>query len=101
MAVCVAYRIPHSVFLREWTQADRDKAIWFQVQQADTCQGCGTRPDEWDPERGGDRNAYAASVHTCRGCAVLEQQREAFATAPKGTHGRGAHVVLKRRVKGS
>lgn len=98
--MCEVYRIPHSHFLGGplvWTQADRDKAIWHQVQKAETCPSCGTRPAEWDPDEGGHRHAYTAEVGRCPGCAVLEQQQEAFSSAMKGEYPRGSRVVLKRR----
>lgn len=92
MAVCAQYHIPHSVFLG-WSAADRDKAIWWHLRQAETCQGCGTRSAEWDERQGGHRNAYAAHKQRCRGCEVRQQGEESL--DPK-QDGRGVSIVLKR-----
>lgn len=95
--MCEAYRISHSHFLGgppEWTQADRDKAVWYQLRKAETCSSCGTHPDEWDPAKGGDRHAYAAAVHRCPGCAQLEQGQAAQENDPN--KGRGEKIILKR-----
>jgi hypothetical protein len=91
MAVCSAYRIPHSSFLG-WSQLDRDRAIWWYIRQRETCSSCGTRPDEWNPEKGGDRHAYVGQVDQCPGCVVVERTQE----APEMKQGRGNHVVLRR-----
>lgn len=84
--------MPHSVFLG-WAQDDRDKAIWYHVRQRSRCPSCGTRPEEWDPARGGDRRAYTAAVHRCPGCVELERTQES-PQVQKG--GRGLSVVLRR-----
>lgn len=72
MAVCAHYRIPHSQFLG-WDPDDRNKAIAWHLRQAETCQGCGTRPEEWDPTQGGHLHAYRAEIRKCPGCAVTAQ----------------------------
>lgn len=99
--MCEVYRISHSHFLGGppvWTQADRDKAIWYQVEKARTCQACGTHPDDWDPAKGGRRDAYVVSVTRCPGCAALEQFQEAReAKASTEPPGRGERVGLKAR----
>lgn len=95
MAVCAEYRISHSAFLG-WAAADRDKAIWWQVRKAATCQQCGTRPEEWDEDNGGDLHAYVGSVGHCRGCEVRAQHQEQFDKAPKGAYRRGSYVTLTR-----
>ncbi|GLY81834.1 hypothetical protein [Actinoallomurus iriomotensis] len=77
-----------------WSQDDRDKAIWTWLRERQTCSSCGTRPDEWDPKRGGDRRAYVAQVEICRGCQAV-QARNAGLTEDQ-RHG-GAHVVLRPR----
>lgn len=100
MAVCEAYRIPHSHFLGgplEWTQLDRDKAIWYQAYKAECCPGCGIHPDEWDPSKGGSRTAYVAKDMRCPGCAQVEQMREAFES--QKTKPRGVHILLRRPEK--
>lgn len=99
--MCEVYRIPHSHFLGGplvWTQADRDKAIHHQVLKAETCSGCGTHPDDWDPAKGGHRQAYVAKVDRCAGCAAVEQLQEArTAESKSGGVGRGERITLARR----
>lgn len=89
--MCAEYRVPHSVFL-DWDQSDRDKAIWWHLRRQQACPGCGTRSDEWNPDRGGDRHAYLGRIEQCPGCVV----RERTAAAPEMKQGRGNHVVLHR-----
>lgn len=79
LRLCRDMGIPHSRFL-SWPELDQDKAIALVRVEADTCPGCGTRPEEWEPAQGGDRNAYVATVHVCPGCqargdAEREMQR--------------------------
>lgn len=45
------------------------------LRRRETCQSCGTRRSEWDPEHGGDLHAYSAVRGHCRGCAEVEQLR--------------------------
>lgn len=85
---CVPRGIPHSTFLT-WDRDDRDKALWWLIHQRQACSSCGTRPDAWDEANGGDRNAYVAEPHFCRGCQVaargdewLERHRK---QVPRGT----------------
>ena len=101
MAVCEQYRIPHSHFLGGplvWTQADRDKAIWWRRWQAETCPRCQTRPWEWDEHEGGHRRAYRAEVEICPGCEVLERaESQQAADQEDAPPLRGARIVLKHR----
>lgn len=90
LAVCHAYRIPHSAFLK-WSADDRDKAIWQYVRTQSTCSKCGTRPEEWDESRGGDRHAYHAVEKRCRGCEEIQAKQESLSG-----DGRGIYVGLKR-----
>ncbi|MCK2214293.1 hypothetical protein MF672_010890 [Actinomadura sp. ATCC 31491] len=90
MAVCHHYRIPHSQFL-SWPADDRDKAIAYYVRERSRCGTCGTRPEEWDEARGGDRHAYYAVERWCGGCAQIEAMR---ASMP-GDTGRGIKISLK------
>lgn len=89
LAVCSHYRIPHSEFL-SWSPDDRDKAIWQHIRERQACQACGTRPDEWDEERGGHRYAYAAEPKRCRGCELIEAARGSVTDKD----GRGIRIVL-------
>jgi hypothetical protein len=91
MAVCAAYGIRHSVFLR-WPVGDRDKALWWEIHRREACPQCGTRPDEWDPAKGGHDSAYQGELHKCWGC-------QAKVDAEKGITeqmGAGVHAILKR-----
>jgi hypothetical protein len=90
MAVCHDYKIPHSQFL-SWSQDDRDKAIWSLLRERQACQGCGTRPDEWE----GDLDAYKAETQMCHGCRAVSIAREQNKDAPAGVH-----VTLRRRGDG-
>lgn len=92
MRVARAYQISHSEFLA-WPQDDRDKAIWWEIRQGETCHTCGTRAAEWDPGQGGDRAAYIAKLIPCRGCQAIENRRAAI---PENHDARGQHIVLAR-----
>lgn len=99
MALCAEYRIPHSHFLGGppvWTKEDRDKAIWFQVRQRQTCPGCGTRQEEWE----GDHNAYTHDFAFCRGCEVRSRGEAELKNAPEGEFPEGVTVTLRRLKKG-
>lgn len=74
--VSAKYLKMHSEFLA-YGQDDRDKAIWQYIRERQTCSHCGTRPDEWDPDKGGSRNAYVGTIHRCQGCVVIERTEEA------------------------
>lgn len=93
LAVCAQYKRFHSEFLA-LSQDDRDKAIWQFLRDRSTCPHCGTRPEEWDPDAGGNRAAYVADLTECEGCVVrlrgeaeAEQELRDF---------RGARIVLVR-----
>lgn len=96
MAVCVEYRIPHTQFL-EWDQVDRDKAIWWQIRQSEVCTNCGTREADWDPGRGGNRNAFKPEIRRCRGCEVKGQLED----TDEAKQGRGLYIVMRRREQSS
>lgn len=55
------------------------------------CPQCGTREDEWDPDLGGDPEAYIASTRKCFGCEEIHLQQKAI---PDGTAGAGMKVLL-------
>lgn len=71
-----------------WSQADRDKAVWQYIRARQTCGGCGTRRDEWDPAKGGHPAAYIAHTERCEGCH--QRHQEAKDLPP------GMYVRLKR-----
>lgn len=78
-----------------WSKEDRDKAVWWSVRERQRCNQCGTRPVEWDPAQGGDRNAYRAQLTRCRGCEVtaIEASRHKDPEAL----GKGIHVSLVKQ----
>lgn len=92
MAVCAAYRLPHSRFLA-WSEDDRNKAIAWYLRERDTCPSCGTRPEEWD---GGRRRAYRATEHRCHGCEEIERHQAAIASDEWMSRQRGLKTVLVR-----
>lgn len=73
---CARQGIPHSRFL-SWDKEDQDKMITWVLEQRLTCEKCGTRHDEWDPEKGGDLHAYYAQTFTDFGCKVVEDAYDA------------------------
>lgn len=86
--MCAAYRVRHSEFLA-WSDSDRDKALWQHIRSRQACQGCGTRPDEWDPDKGGSRQAYRAVALQCEGCLKIqrgEQNLSKQTNPPLGMH---------------
>ncbi|MFE0640152.1 hypothetical protein [Streptomyces sp. NPDC058877] len=99
MQLCASYGIPHSQYLGadtggRWTALDRAKALAWQAYQRATCDGCGTRMAEWDPELGGDRFAYVPEPVRCVGCELIEMERE---QVPSGAEGRGVKIGLRPR----
>jgi hypothetical protein len=78
--------------LLRWDPDDRDKAVWHWIWRRQECQHCGTRPDEWDETRGGNRNAYVGEKRRCRGCEVKDRTQETV--TPED--GRGVYVALIR-----
>jgi hypothetical protein len=64
------------------------------VRARQTCPQCGTRPDEWDPSKGGHRRAYLAEVDVCRGCQAIDQRTSVLTDDQRR---RGMQVVLKRQ----
>lgn len=65
------------------------------MRERQTCQGCGTRADEWDPAQGGHLDAYTAEGELCHGCRALEIKRKEYEDAPAGVlvvmQPRGSH----------
>lgn len=95
MGYCAPRGIPHSVFLG-WDADDRDKALSWHLHELERCHSCGTRPEEFDAERGGDRNAYTAEPHFCRGCEIKAQGDEKFEKT-RGRYRRGTRMTLRRQ----
>jgi hypothetical protein len=100
MAYCAPRGIPHSHFLGgplQWTELDREKALWWLIHDRQRCPHCGTRPDEWDEKAGGDRHAYRAEPHHCRGCEVKAGADEDFEKHRK-EYPRGSSVRLMKNT---
>lgn len=68
MEYCGPRGIPWTKF-HTWDQASRDAALLWQKLQNETCNQCGTHPDDWDPDKGGHIHAWVATKHPCKGCA--------------------------------
>lgn len=98
MGYCGPRGIPHSHFLGgppRWDPDDRDKALAWHLHELERCPSCGTRPEEWDPERGGDRNAYVGEARHCRGCEVKAQADDEL-EHHRSEYPRGTDMVLRR-----
>jgi len=93
MEYCGPLGLPRSTFLA-WDPDDQDAALTWSMRRMSTHAACGTRPEEWEPERGGSETAYAADVRGCRGCEVVAAAQDAI---PKDAPA-GAHVVLVRNT---
>jgi hypothetical protein len=91
MAYCGPKGIPLSAFL-SWDDGDQEAALVWQGHEARRCPSCGTHPDDWDPARGGRRDAYAAEVVVCPGCRELDGGRAQSGDRPP----HGAHLMLTR-----
>lgn len=95
MELCRQYRIPHSLFRGHgtgaWTDLDRRKALAYETYLKSVCPGCGTRPDEWDEEAGGDEDAYRAITHRCIGCQLIADRQK---SVPTDDEGHGVKVLL-------
>lgn len=90
MAYCGPLGMPLSRFLR-WDRDDQDAALLWSMRERAAHPACGTRPDEWDPELGGDHHAYIAEVRSCRGCETRDSmERRLSEDARRG----GGYVVL-------
>jgi hypothetical protein len=95
MAVCAAYRIPHSEYL-SWSADDRAKAMWWQLRERQTCGTCGTRREEWVSADGAHLDAYKAEGQLCHGCRAIDAERSRVGKdAPAGVQ-----FVLKPKPKG-
>lgn len=96
--MCERFGIPHSRFLGgdgSWSALDREKALAWREWQRWSCGECGTRPDDWDPGRGGHRDAYIADTVRCPGCERIAQERD---LVPDGRPGYGVKVALLPRA---
>jgi hypothetical protein len=101
MEYCGPRGIPHSMFLGretgpQWTDDDREKALWWLIHDREKCPNCGTRPDEFDPEEGGDPHAYEWHSSHCRGCEIRAQGDDWLARGQKqGELRRGTSIRIR------
>lgn len=101
--MCEVYRIPHSHYLGgplRWTPLDRAKAEAYVQWRAETCDGCGTRREEWDPKRGGSRVAYIAMSDRCPGCEIKAQEWDHIHESPGKAHGVRVGLVPNPEILG-
>lgn len=97
MDYCGPRGIPWEEFLG-WSKRSRDAAIVWQLRQQQTCGSCHTRPEEWDPDRGGDYHAYEPGLSHCRGCEIRDPAVKDFEKSRAG-HRVGTTVVLRRAME--
>lgn len=93
MRYCGPRGIPHSTF-KAWDPHSQDAALSWLTWSESACPSCGTRPEEWDPKRGGDRHAYHADFTHCRGCEVRAGAEDRLSKAKAGEFRRGTTVAL-------
>lgn len=94
MDYCGPLGLPHSEFL-DWREDDQEKALWWSARNRQRCSGCGTHPDDWNDELGGNRHAYVAEEQTCLGCQRRSIAQDQLNQARQhGQPRHGAHVVL-------
>ena len=91
MRLCNQWGIPHSRFLKEWSDEDRSKAIGYMLYEAEFCNMCGTARWEWDEEQGGSRFAYEPFEDICPGCEKKDWARE-----DQDKHTPGGFIALRR-----
>lgn len=94
MEYCAPKGIAHSTFAG-WSEHDRDAALSWHLWSRAACPSCGTRPEEWNPDLGGDLHAYHAARHTCQGCVVRHRGEQALEKdQAKGKARPGTTIVL-------
>jgi len=93
MAYCGPRGIPLSKFLA-WADHDQDAALAWQAHEARRCPHCGTHPDDWNPDKGGRRDAFHGQVVICPGCQQIESSRE---REPDAGNLHGARIILRSR----
>jgi hypothetical protein len=76
MRFCNEHGIPHSVFLKEWSEEDRSKALAYILYKGQFCDSCGTAAWEWDEKDGGSRFAYEPVEEICPGCEKKDWLRD-------------------------
>lgn len=78
-----------------WLPADRDKALWWLVHEAEKCPNCRLAPREFDPEQGGDPHAWEWHAHHCRGCEI-KAQGDAWLDKHRKDVRRGMHIGMRQ-----
>ena len=94
---CAPRGVPLSFFLGgpwRWTAPDRAAALAWLDREKRTCGGCGTRPEEWDPKRGGSRTAYEFVPSVCPGCEAKERS-EAVLQSDDWQQQRGKRIKVR------
>lgn len=97
MDYCAPHGIPYREFMgigRGWDQFSRDAVLLWQQLKRETCEQCGTHPDDWNPKAGGHIHAWAATKHSCKGCARVAAGQKALEKELQP----GQHVGLKLQV---
>lgn len=98
MAYCGPRGIRRSEFL-SWSDDDQDAALaWAELDRV-VCGRCGTEHADWDPEQGGDAEAFVPMRITDQGCYLLDAAQANLADDAKETPDAmfGARFVLVRR----
>ena len=67
MYLCAeVYHIPFTEWLK-WDEGDRQKALAWEIRKRQTCQHCGTKPEDWQA----GKRIYAPKQVPCIGCKEL------------------------------
>jgi hypothetical protein len=72
--------------------------LTHEIERLTRCRDCGTKPEEWDPKKGGDIHAYYGETWTCEGCKAKEDVMDA-AVKNAGKGGSVAGVKTKLVTK--
>jgi hypothetical protein len=61
----------------EWSEADQEDAIEWQLERTHRCPGCGTYPEEWMDDRGIPKNPppYVIDDKRCYGCLTIQEHK--------------------------
>lgn len=100
MSYCVEKGISHDEWL-SWSPESRAKHLAYMLEQADSCQLCGTSEWEWKE----DRFAYEIQETFCRGCYLKEVASEEAGKLPGTTvnlvpatsRSRAQQIVIEQR----
>lgn len=101
LGLCDRWGIPHSHFLGgplEWSELDRAKALAYVAYESTRCPDCRVREQEWNPDLGGNRDAYIGDSRRCETCRRAEDESENIHTLPEAER-KGLKVVLRRNTE--